>query len=73
MLTFALVRAVEVVGEAASKVTPQGRSELPAIPWTSVVGMRNRLVHAYFDVDLDILWNTVSSACRLFASRFSQR
>jgi len=62
MLVFALVRAVEVIGEAASKLSAEGRAELPAIPWNSIIGMRNRLVHAYFDVDLNILWNTVSQA-----------
>jgi uncharacterized protein with HEPN domain len=62
MLTFALVRAVEIIGEAASKISAAGRTELPTVPWNSIVGMRNRLVHAYFDVDLDILWNTVTQA-----------
>lgn len=62
MLAFALVRAVEVVGEAASKVTSEGRTELPAVPWAAVTGMRNRLVHAYFDINHDILWATVEQA-----------
>jgi uncharacterized protein with HEPN domain len=62
MLVFALVRAVEIVGEAASKPSSEGRQELSAVPWSSIVGMRNRLVHAYFDVDLEILWNTVTQA-----------
>jgi uncharacterized protein with HEPN domain len=62
MLVFALVRAVEIVGEAASKVSSEGRAELPQVPWNSMVGMRNRLVHGYFDVDLDILWNTATQA-----------
>ena len=60
MLLFALVRAVEVIGEAAAKVSPDGRAALPDIRWTAIVGMRNRLVHAYFDVDRDILWATVN-------------
>lgn len=59
MLQFALVRAVEVVGEAASKVTAEGRAEAPQVPWAVITGARNRLVHAYFDIDLDILWVTV--------------
>ena len=62
MLAFALVRAVEIIGEAASKVSTDGRAELPALPWSNITGMRNRLIHAYFDVDLDILWNTVTRA-----------
>lgn len=62
MLRYALVRAVEIVGEAAGKVSPQGRAELPQVPWAIIAGMRNRLVHAYFDIDLDILWVTVQRA-----------
>ncbi len=59
MLRFALTRAVEIVGEAAANVSDEGRTELPHLPWPAMVGMRNRLVHAYFDVDRDILWTTV--------------
>jgi uncharacterized protein with HEPN domain len=62
MLRFALLRAVEVVGEAASQVSEEGRAALPDVPWRKVVGMRNRLVHAYFDIDHDILWDTVTLA-----------
>lgn len=59
MLSFALVHAVQIIGEAASKVSAEGRAALPEVAWPVIVGMRNRLVHAYFDVNLDILWSTV--------------
>jgi len=59
MLTFALVRAIEVIGEAASKVTPEGQDQATAIAWDAAVGMRNRIVHAYYDIDLDVVWDTV--------------
>lgn len=62
MFRMALVRVVEIVGEAAARTTETTRSEIPGVPWNQVVGMRNRLVHAYFDVDQDILWNTVEKA-----------
>jgi len=62
MLLFALVRAVEVAGEAASRVNPETRAELTELPWDSMIGMRNRLVHAYFDINHDILWTTVTEA-----------
>jgi uncharacterized protein with HEPN domain len=62
LLVFALVRAIEIVGEAASKVSPEEKARLPGIPWTKIIGMRNRLVHAYFDVDTEILWNTLTEA-----------
>jgi len=59
MLRMALTRAIEIVGEAAAQVGASGRAELPSVPWPQIVGMRNRLVHAYFNIDLDILWDTV--------------
>ena len=62
MLRFALTRAIEILGEAASKVTADTRAALPNVPWVQVAGIRNRLVHAYFDVDLDILWRTAQQA-----------
>lgn len=62
MLCLALTRAVEIVGEAASQVSDAGRGELPAVPWPQIVGMRNRLVHACFDVNRSLLWDTVQLA-----------
>ncbi len=59
MLHFALIRAIEIIGEAASKVSVEARSALPEVPWTEITAMRNRLIHAYFDINLDILWRTV--------------
>jgi len=58
-LTHSLVHCIEIIGEAASKVSPECRSSHPEIPWSSIVGMRNRLIHVYFDINLSILWRTV--------------
>lgn len=55
----ALVQLITVVGEAASRMSSATRSQLDSIPWPDIVGMRNRLIHAYFDINLDILWATV--------------
>jgi uncharacterized protein with HEPN domain len=60
LLSYGLVRAIEVIGEAASKVTADGRGAAPGIPWPSVIGMRNRIVHAYYDIDLDRVWDTIT-------------
>jgi uncharacterized protein with HEPN domain len=60
MLLCAIVRAIEVIGEAASKVTAETQAASPGIPWSSIVGMRYRLVHGYFDIDLDVVWKTVT-------------
>ena len=57
-LVLALVKDIEILGEAAYQVTPGTRDQTPGIPWDDMIGMRHRLVHAYFDIDLDILWKT---------------
>ncbi len=58
-LVLALVKEIEILGEAAYQMTPEARVQTPQIPWDDIIGMRHRLVHAYFDIDLDILWKTV--------------
>jgi uncharacterized protein with HEPN domain len=58
MLLFALVRAIEIIGEAASNITSETRAAAPEVPWLKIVAMRNRLAHAYFDIDRNILWKT---------------
>ena len=60
MLSFALARAIEIVGEAASKVSATTRLSSPAIPWNLIIAMRNRVVHAYFEIDLEIVWKTAT-------------
>jgi uncharacterized protein with HEPN domain len=60
MLLFALIRSVEVLGEAASKITLETRISNPAIPWKLIIAMRNRLIHAYFDIDRNVVWKTVT-------------
>ena len=60
MLVFALVRAIEIVGEAASKVSAPTRQAAAEIPWSLIVSMRNRLIHAYFDVDHEVVWKTAT-------------
>lgn len=55
----AVVRNVEVIGEAARKVPEKLRLQHPAVPWKQVVGARDKVIHEYFGVDLDIIWKTV--------------
>ncbi|MBM3190323.1 MAG: DUF86 domain-containing protein [Chloroflexi bacterium] len=59
MLTLALVKAIEILGEAAFQVSSSTRDRLREMPWEDIIGMRHRLVHAYFDINLDVLWRTV--------------
>ena len=62
ILSLAIVRLLEILGEAAGRVPDDVRQVHANMPWSQIIGMRNRLVHAYFDVDTDILWNTVNQA-----------
>ena len=59
MLVLSLVKAIEIAGETAYQITETTRDELQAVPWDDIIGMRHRLVHAYFDINLDVLWKTV--------------
>jgi uncharacterized protein with HEPN domain len=59
-LALALTRLVEIIGEAAKNVSAETRVRLPEIPWRAIAGTRDRLVHAYFDVDLERLWQIVA-------------
>jgi len=61
-LTFnlALTRLVEVIGEAADRIPRSFQEKHPEIEWSQIIGMRNRLIHGYDEVDFDILWNVVN-------------
>jgi len=58
-LQDSVIRRIEIIGEAARRVSPVMREKYPQIPWTEMVGMRNRMIHEYDDIDLPIVWNTV--------------
>ncbi|MHC4644969.1 MAG: HepT-like ribonuclease domain-containing protein [Planctomycetota bacterium] len=59
-LALSVVRLLEVLGEAAKSVSQKGRQDCPSIPWRQIAGTRDRLIHGYFDVDLDIVWRIIS-------------
>lgn len=60
LLGLALVRLLEVLGEAAGRVSETARKKHPQIPWSQMVGLRNRLIHGYDSVDMDIVWGIVT-------------
>lgn len=60
MLVFALVRAIEIVGEAASKVSFATRRAAVDIPWDLIIAMRNRLIHGYSSINHDLVWKTAT-------------
>jgi len=61
MLSLALTRVVEIIGEAAARVSPAVQKNCSSIPWPQIIGLRNRLIHGYDAVDLDILWNIIKN------------
>jgi uncharacterized protein with HEPN domain len=69
MLLFALIRCVEIIGEAARQVTDETRTLCEDIPWNAIAGMRNRLIHAYFDVDAELVWKTVTVELPVLTAR----
>ncbi|HEV7505085.1 MAG TPA: HepT-like ribonuclease domain-containing protein [Thermoanaerobaculia bacterium] len=59
-LNLALVRLLEILGEAANRISPEERSKYSQIPWSQLISLRNRLIHGYDQVDFDILWQIVT-------------
>ena len=55
-----MTKLVEIVGEAAKSISITGRASLPNVPWRAAARMRDRLVHHYFDINLDVLWQTIT-------------
>lgn len=59
MRQYAIVHSIQIIGEAARRVSEEYREMHPEIPWRNIIGMRNQLVHKYDDVDLDVVWRVV--------------
>ena len=69
MLSFSLRYAVQIVGEAANKMSQEMREQHPQFPWSDIIGMRHRLVHGYIDIEPDILWKTVTEDAPLLLAQ----
>jgi uncharacterized protein with HEPN domain len=61
VLALAVVRLLEIIGEASKNISDSIKSKYPAVPWKQIAGTRDRLMHGYFDVDLDIVWEIITS------------
>jgi uncharacterized protein with HEPN domain len=59
VMTRAVVRSLEIIGEATKKIPPDFSAAFPLVPWRDMAGMRDRLIHNYFGVDYEIVWHTV--------------
>ena len=61
MLHLAVVHLLEIIGEAGNSVSQKIKNKYSSIPWINIIGMRNRLIHGYFDIDLNIVWQTIKT------------
>jgi uncharacterized protein with HEPN domain len=61
MLILSVIKEIEIIGEAASKISDETRIRFNNIPWQDIVGMRNKLIHGYFDVNSKLVWNTIKN------------
>ncbi|RPI66604.1 MAG: DUF86 domain-containing protein [Ignavibacteriales bacterium] len=61
MLILSVIKEIEIIGEAASKISEEIKIKYPEIPWKDIIGMRNRLIHGYFEVNIELVWNTVKN------------
>ncbi len=71
-LELALTRLIEITGEAAARVSQSGRQRCSRIPWTQIIGMRNRIIHGYDVVDLGILWDVIKEDLPMLITELEQ-
>lgn len=67
LLLSGILRELEIIGEAAGKISSETQNRFPEIPWKQMIGMRNRLIHAYFDIDHAIIWKTIEEILPSFS------
>lgn len=69
---YAIIKAIEIIGEAATKLDAETRSAYPDIPWGQIRGMRNRMVHEYYDIQADRVWATVQDDLPTLIARLEE-
>lgn len=69
---FAVIRAIEVIGEATKNIPDSVKANYTSIPWRNISGMRDKLIHAYFGIDMDILWKTATEEIPVIEPKIKQ-
>jgi len=72
MVHFAVIRALEVMGEAAKQVPTEVKRRYPEVPWSRMAGMRDKMIHGYFGVDLHIVWETATGSILMLKPMISE-
>jgi len=72
VLLLALVRLMEIVGEAAGRVSDETQTRHPEIPWPQIISLRNRLIHGYDSVDMDVLWEILTGDLPLLITQLGK-
>jgi len=78
MIILSVIKDIEIIGEAASRISDEIKIRNSDVPWQDIIGMRNRLIHGYFDVDIKLVWNTTKNNflltnSKLYFKLFMQR
>jgi uncharacterized protein with HEPN domain len=71
MLQDAIVRQLQIIGEATRTLSSEFKQKHPEIPWTQIIGMRNRIIHEYFRVDLEIVWEVIYTDLPIIAKQLT--
>ncbi len=72
MAHFAVIRAIEVMGEAAKQIPAEVKKKYPEVPWIKMAGMRDKMIHGYFGVDIQIVWETATRSIPMLRPRISE-
>jgi uncharacterized protein with HEPN domain len=72
MLALSIMKDIEIIGEAAGKISNDLKKEFPVVPWADITGMRNRLIHSYFDIDMEIVWKTAIEDVPLLKNKITE-
>lgn len=65
-----IVRNLQIIGEAASRITEETQARFPNVPWKKIIGMRHVLVHGYFEIDLDVVWSVIENDLSFLETEF---